>query len=61
MLQIHNTGSLLRNDWREGIGMTNCRERLRALYGDDASIDMSNHVEGGVLASVSLPSGGTIR
>ena len=35
----------LRNDWREGIGITNCRERLRALYGDDASVDMSNHAE----------------
>ncbi len=60
IVQIHNTGSLLRNDWREGIGITNCRERLRALHGDDASMDMSNHA-GGVVASVSLPSGGTIR
>jgi LytS/YehU family sensor histidine kinase len=60
MVQIHNTGSLLRDGWREGIGMTNCRERLRVLYGGDASIDMSNHAEGGVVASVSLPSSGII-
>jgi LytS/YehU family sensor histidine kinase len=60
MVQIHNTGSVLRDGWREGVGMTNCRDRLRVLYGDSASIDMSNHAEGGVVASVSLPSSGTI-
>jgi hypothetical protein len=55
IVQIHNTGSTLRDGWREGIGMGNCRERLRVLYGDAASIDMCNHTEGGVVASVSLP------
>lgn len=54
MVQIHNTGSVLRDGWREGIGMTNCRERLRLLYGDSASIGLSNHADGGVIASFSL-------
>ena len=58
---IHNTGSTLCDGWREGIGLTNCRERLQVLYGDAASIDMSNHSEGGVVASVSLPISGAIR
>jgi LytS/YehU family sensor histidine kinase len=60
IVQIHNTGSVLRDGWREGIGMTNCRERLRVLYGDSASIELSNHAAGGVVASVSMPSSGTI-
>ena len=60
MVQIHNTGSTLRDGWREGIGLTNCRGRLRLLYGDTASIDISNHTEGGVVASVSLPIGGAV-
>jgi hypothetical protein len=59
-VRIHNTGSVLRDGWREGIGMTNCRERLRVLYGDSAGIDMLNHIDGGVVASVSIPSSGTI-
>jgi two-component system, LytTR family, sensor kinase len=54
-VQIHNTGSVLRDGWREGTGMANCRDRLRVLYGDTASIEMSNHAERGVVASVSLP------
>jgi hypothetical protein len=55
VVQIHNTGSALRDGWREGIGLANCRGRLRALYGDTATLDLSNHTEGGVIASVSLP------
>ena len=61
MVKIHNTGSVLRDGWREGIGMTNCRERLRVLYGDTARVELSNHAEGGVVGSVSLPLNGTIR
>jgi LytS/YehU family sensor histidine kinase len=60
MVQIHNTGSVLRDGWCEGIGMTNCRERLRVLYAGTAGIDMSNHAEGGVVASFSLPLSGMI-
>jgi len=60
VIQIHNTGSTLCDKWHDGIGMTNCRERLRVLYGDIARIDMANHTEGGVVASVSLPIGGAV-
>jgi hypothetical protein len=54
-VRIHNSGSFLCDGWREGIGIGNCRERLRLLYGDGAGIVIANHVEGGVVASVSLP------
>jgi hypothetical protein len=54
-VQIHNTGPLLRDGWREGIGIGNCRERLRLLYGDGASVVMANHTAGGVVVSVSMP------
>jgi histidine kinase len=55
VVAIHNTGSTLLDGWREGIGLANCRGRLRVLYGDAATLDLSNHAEGGVIASLSLP------
>jgi Histidine kinase len=54
-IKIHNTGSTLDPGWREGIGIANCRERLRVLYGDGASLDIVNDANGGVMVSVSLP------
>ena len=54
-IRIHNTGSMLGDGWREGIGIGNCRERLRLLYGERASIHIANHAEGGVVVSVSVP------
>jgi sensor histidine kinase YesM len=61
VVKIHNTGSVLRDGWREGIGISNCRERLRVLYGDAASMDIANSAEGGVVASVTVPSNGAIE
>ena len=55
VVSIHNTGSTLLDCWHEGIGLANCRERLRVLYGHAATLHLSNHAEGGVIASVSLP------
>ena len=59
VVTIHNTGSTLLDCWQEGIGLANCRERLRVLYGDAATLHLSNHAEGGVIASVSLPIAGS--
>jgi hypothetical protein len=53
-IEIRNTGSALDPEWREGIGIANCRERLRACYGGRASIDMVNESDG-VSAILSLP------
>jgi LytS/YehU family sensor histidine kinase len=56
-LKIHNTGSVLHPGWREGIGLANCRERLRVLHGNAATLDISGDGTAGVEASISLPLG----
>jgi hypothetical protein len=53
-LKIHNTGSALQPGWREGIGLANCRERLRVLHGDEATLGLSDD-GAGVAASIVLP------
>lgn len=55
ILEIHNSGSTLHPGWREGVGLTNCRERLRVLHGQAASLDIYNDGAAGVVASISLP------
>jgi two-component system, LytTR family, sensor kinase len=40
---------------REGVGLGNSRARLRALYGPDQSIDVSNLEGGGVLVRLAMP------
>jgi hypothetical protein len=54
-IKIHNTGSVLAVGWREGVGIANCRERLRVLYGPAALLDISNDRHCGVETSISLP------
>jgi hypothetical protein len=54
-IKIHNTGSLLSPEWREGIGIGNSRERLRVLYGRNATVAIENDDSAGVVASISLP------
>jgi hypothetical protein len=54
-IKIHNTGATLAAGWREGVGIANCRERLRVLYGPAASLDMLNGLHSGVQTSISLP------
>jgi len=54
-IKIHNTGSTLAAGWREGVGIANCRERLRVLYGAAASLDIANGMHSGVETSISLP------
>lgn len=40
---------------RQGVGLKNVRERLQALYGEQAKLDLRQPVDGGVCATVSLP------
>jgi Histidine kinase len=54
-LKIHNTGSVLHPGWHEGIGLANCRERLRVLHGNAATVDICNDGTTGVETSISLP------
>jgi hypothetical protein len=53
-LKIHNTGSVLKSGWHEGVGLANCRERLRVLHGNAAALDISGNGTAGVEASISL-------
>jgi two-component system, LytTR family, sensor kinase len=54
-IKIHNTGSLLSPEWREGIGIGNCRERLRVLYGSGANLVIESDHDTGVVTSISMP------
>jgi hypothetical protein len=54
-IKIHNTGSALAVGWREGVGIANCRERLRVLYGPSAVFEIANDAHSGVATSISLP------
>ena len=54
-IEINNTGAALTVGWREGVGIANCRERLRVLYGVNATLRVENDTRTGVRASISLP------
>jgi LytS/YehU family sensor histidine kinase len=54
-LSVRNSGSRLGPNWQEGLGLGNCRERLRVLYGDAARVVMQNHGPAGVEAAIALP------
>jgi len=54
VLSVRNTGSSLPLDWREGVGLRNCRERLQVIYGPAAGARLSEG-PAGVEAVVTLP------
>jgi LytS/YehU family sensor histidine kinase len=51
---VHNSGGLLLAAPNRGIGLTNCRERLKVLYGEQGHLDLAQDGDG-VAARVSLP------
>ncbi len=54
---VSNTGSSLAANYREGVGLRNCRERLSIIYGEAAALHVRD--EGAsVAARVSIPLGG---
>ena len=53
-LVVSNTGSRLAPDYREGVGLRNCRERLSVIYGDAAALQIRNE-ENAVATRVSIP------
>lgn len=56
-LVVSNTGSSLAPDYREGVGLRNCRERLSIIYGEAAALQVRD--EGAsVAARVSIPLAG---
>jgi hypothetical protein len=56
-VKIHNTGSKLSSEppTASGVGISNCRERLRLLYGASAQLRVEEDGAGGVQAIVMLP------
>ncbi len=50
-----NGGGLTPGKRREGIGLSNTRARLKQLYGEKQSFDLSNAPEGGTVARITLP------
>ncbi len=58
LLSVSNDGPALPVGWNEGdrgVGISNVRSRLRALYGDGSALEMRDRVEGGVEASMCIP------
>jgi LytS/YehU family sensor histidine kinase len=51
---IHNSGGSLSAESSSGIGLTNCRERIKVLYGELGCLDMTQDAAG-VAARLSLP------
>jgi LytS/YehU family sensor histidine kinase len=56
---IRNTGSRLAPDYCEGVGLRNCRERLRIIYGEAAALQVGSE-DGVVAARVSIPLAGPV-
>ena len=57
-IRVSNDGPSLAPGWEEvatGVGLTNVRARLKALYGDAASFVMRPRTPGGVEAAITVP------
>jgi sensor histidine kinase YesM len=54
-VSVHNTGAELAPDARDGVGLRNCRERLRIHYGAAGTLTLEAGPAGGVMTTVSVP------
>jgi LytS/YehU family sensor histidine kinase len=52
---VEDDGGMLATEAQPGIGLANLRERLAALYGDQASLSLAQCVPAGVRAELRLP------
>lgn len=55
ILQVGDDGVGLPANFKEGIGVSNTRARLKHLYGENQSIDLSNKKGGGAVVTMKLP------
>lgn len=53
-LVVANSGSTLATDYREGVGLRNCRERLEIIYSSAAVLELREE-SGKVAARISIP------
>ena len=55
-IEVRDTGNgAPAGSWKEGVGLTNTRTRLRQLYGDRQTFELGNAAGGGFLATIRLP------
>jgi len=54
-LAVRDDGVGMAATQREGVGLSNTRERLRTLYGNDATLSISAPPDGGTLVTLRLP------
>ena len=54
-LSVFNEGPLLSDQVNEGVGLSNTRQRLQALYGNAQALTLQNRDAAGVLATITLP------
>jgi signal transduction histidine kinase len=54
-LSVRNDGPLLPEQIRDGVGLSNTRQRLFALYSNAQALTLQNNGSTGVLATITLP------
>jgi LytS/YehU family sensor histidine kinase len=54
-VSVADTGEGVRPTKGGGVGLTNIRERLRALYGSRAKLELEENAPRGVVASIEVP------
>jgi two-component system, LytTR family, sensor kinase len=54
-LSVRDDGVGIGSGYAEGVGLSNTRERLRTLYGEDAALTIKASPEGGTEAVLSIP------
>ncbi len=54
-LSVFNDGPQLQDPLQEGVGLSNTRQRLLALYGNAQALTLQNQAGTGVLATITLP------
>lgn len=55
VIRVRDTGAGLGEQPGNGVGLTNIRARLAALFGEDGRLDITEHADGGVLACLRVP------
>jgi signal transduction histidine kinase len=55
VVQVEDDGRGLAEPIGQGVGLANIRERLRALHGDGAELELSGREPAGTLASIRVP------
>lgn len=55
LVRVSDDGAGFRIDAGSGIGIANVRERLVALFGDRATVNLEARPDGGVVATLSIP------